>query len=434
MHKTICAILLLGTVHTCVCSTATDDGDGLCNAKDIAKWGHLYLRYGVSGIQFYSSAFSASFPCQELPLVLPKPNEQGCGNLTNTNINGSIVVAQRGVCSFMDKARNAQRYGAHALIVLNTQPGLLRMPGLPDTESMTLASAMVGKVHANLITEAIVNSRTWAMGPITGVLVGQRVNSGHEGGSRLAPCGACRDVGVGLAGSTPPSVLPTGDDGNEAPLAPVHGGFVEVRFIGSDRRRKLGPFEFLSATYSGPLSHEWRRLVVGSGQNELGCSPFVDVNYGGATVLLKRGKCMFTDKTIHAQNASAAAVILVNSVPGLQRVLGSYDASVLMHIPVVMICRAAGSALMSAVRGSGGVEVRIVSGKHSPTASDYDTLNRLSDMQSWPPDVRRRKKVVAAITEQILASNAVTNERVDMLNELAAEADQFYEHVEIDEI
>ena len=147
---------------------------------------------------------------------------------------------------------------------------------------------------------------------------------------------------------------------------------------------------------------------------------------------------MFTDKTFHAQNASASAVILVNSVPGLQRVLGSYDASLLMHIPVVMVSQSAGLALMSVAHGGAHrddvVEVRIVAEKHSPAASDYDTLNRLADMQSWPPDVRRRKKVVAALTEQILATNAVTNERIDMLNQLADEADQFYDHVEIDEI
>ena len=138
-------VAALASAAAAASSPASADGDSDGCGEGVPPWGHLYLRFGAGGIQFYTSAFSSSFPCQALPLVLPEPDDQGCGNFTNADaVNGSIVVAQRGVCSFTDKAKNAQRYGAHGLIVLNTQPGLLRMPGSADDHSLTIASAMVG--------------------------------------------------------------------------------------------------------------------------------------------------------------------------------------------------------------------------------------------------------------------------------------------------
>ena len=102
-----------------------------------------------------------------------------CQSLTNgTAINGNIAFIERGVCSFVDKVKNAQDAGAVAVIVINRNdgsrtdytPAPFTMGG--DDSSITIPSVMIsgsyrskivnalkaGKVTVSLSLESLVNS------------------------------------------------------------------------------------------------------------------------------------------------------------------------------------------------------------------------------------------------------------------------------------
>jgi len=128
------------------------------------------------GMEFFRATFGAAIPCTAREVVLA-PDSLGCVNtqtyrpqgwenfpsaiatrvsiengrqtvLENYNpleldpygIRGRYVVAYRGSCPFTTKARYVQNAGGAGLIVINTEPGLLRMPGAPSTKPRSAKS------------------------------------------------------------------------------------------------------------------------------------------------------------------------------------------------------------------------------------------------------------------------------------------------------
>jgi aminopeptidase YwaD len=79
-------------------------------------------------------------------------------DVTGLNLRGAIAFADRGVAPFRDKALNAQRAGALALIVANNQPGRFRgtiADGGPGAERVTIPVVGVTSDDAALIDEAL---------------------------------------------------------------------------------------------------------------------------------------------------------------------------------------------------------------------------------------------------------------------------------------
>ena len=73
------------------------------------------------------------------------------------DIKGKIVLARRGICSFNDKAVVAEKSGAVGLIVVNTAPGLLRMPaGVLKQKTgfdVTIPVIMIGEADGKRLTK-----------------------------------------------------------------------------------------------------------------------------------------------------------------------------------------------------------------------------------------------------------------------------------------
>jgi minor extracellular serine protease Vpr len=76
-------------------------------------------------------------------------------------------------------------------------------------------------------------------------------------------------------------------------------------------------------------------------------SPLAPGSLTGQTVLVRRGTCAGSQKTFNAQNAGAAAVIIINNVPGAPVALGSGGEAV--TIPAFMISQADGAALLAEI-------------------------------------------------------------------------------------
>lgn len=80
------------------------------------------------------------------------PASQGCGSLTNAPaLNGKIAIADRGNCTFVAKAQNAQDAGAIALIIINNQPGGPMSMGGDDFGSITIPVISVSQADGALI-------------------------------------------------------------------------------------------------------------------------------------------------------------------------------------------------------------------------------------------------------------------------------------------
>jgi hypothetical protein len=77
---------------------------------------------------------------------------QGCGALINAAaINGNIAVVDRGSCTFVQKALNAQNAGAVALLVLNNVAGDPINMGGDNAQAVTIPLLMVSQTLGNQI-------------------------------------------------------------------------------------------------------------------------------------------------------------------------------------------------------------------------------------------------------------------------------------------
>ncbi|WP_130650371.1 M14 family zinc carboxypeptidase [Egicoccus halophilus] len=84
-----------------------------------------------------------------------------------------------------------------------------------------------------------------------------------------------------------------------------------------------------------------------------GCGPYSPGFPSGAIALVDRGNCNFSVKTIHAQNAGASAVVIVNNVAGAPTAPGG-TAEPGTTVPTVMIAQADGATIRGALAASTG--------------------------------------------------------------------------------
>lgn len=100
------------------------------------------LKIGDFKAEFLTAKFGSPLPTNSLTLAASEP-ANGCGELDASKLAGKAVLLRRGGCTFLDKVSNAQRAGAAAAIVINTQPGILRMDSLKRYESYNITTPTV---------------------------------------------------------------------------------------------------------------------------------------------------------------------------------------------------------------------------------------------------------------------------------------------------
>ena len=129
----------------------------------------------------------------------------------------------------------------------------------------------------------------------------------------------------------------------EAPA--LLGPYLQLHLLLANRP---ATFEMVTAAY-GPAADE---ANFGAGQivrgrdaagTSFGCAAFPAGAYTGKTVLMDRGNCNFTAKTLNAQNAGATKVIIANNVATGFPGMGGSDPAV--TIPSIGITQAAGNVI-----------------------------------------------------------------------------------------
>jgi len=92
----------------------TFEEDPLLAVRNSLAYGKLVVRRATTSYEFYTGFGSAAMPRDWLPIVAASDGT-AC-TPSNEDIAGRIVLASRGGCSFMDKARNASTAGVLAII------------------------------------------------------------------------------------------------------------------------------------------------------------------------------------------------------------------------------------------------------------------------------------------------------------------------------
>jgi photosystem II stability/assembly factor-like uncharacterized protein len=107
----------------------------------------------------------------------------------------------------------------------------------------------------------------------------------------------------------------------------------------------------------------------GSANPTLACNALVNgTAISGNIAVIERGDCFFVDKIKNAQNAGAIGVLMINNVGGTPIVMGGDDATI--TIPSVMITKADGQAILTALSNNTSINVNIVN-NHTEVSMGY---------------------------------------------------------------
>jgi hypothetical protein len=138
-----------------VCLPATEEEKA---AHSLSEGGYL----GIAGkkFEFLTAKFGTPTPSKSLELAVADPIN-ACTELNSEIYSGKAILIKRGGCPFLDKISNAQRANVSATIIINTQPGILRMDSLKRYESYnitvpaTMVSTSAGEKLSKLAGETI---------------------------------------------------------------------------------------------------------------------------------------------------------------------------------------------------------------------------------------------------------------------------------------
>lgn len=129
---------------------------------------------------FVQALFGGPPSCTPLPVVEAVPIH-GCSELKNPEdeLAGAIVVVERGVCAFSDKAVNVQMFGGSGVLVLNKNGPAFRMPAAEyERGEVQIFAAMVGSDVAEQVRHVLEHG----LKPIHAQLQVRRAASGGGGG------------------------------------------------------------------------------------------------------------------------------------------------------------------------------------------------------------------------------------------------------------
>ena len=128
-----------------------EDYEAQLQLRSTRFWGRLYLDGWPQTIQFFRAHFGQPAPLGRKQFVFAEPRD-ACSELTNADILNEdfIVLVNRGTCTYGQKAKNVQKAGAAAVLIINNEPGLDHLPG-PDAHDIEFSVASIPQQEGQLL-------------------------------------------------------------------------------------------------------------------------------------------------------------------------------------------------------------------------------------------------------------------------------------------
>lgn len=332
-------------------------------------YGRVYMHNSVQSYEYVQASFGGHPPVGRFKLEIPK-SVLGCsatdsdGNFIN--YQGSVAAVLRGNCTFLHKAHVAKNANASALIIVNTEDRL-ESPSSGLGVDKNITDGMVTALDKFPVITF--SNTTWAK-------LHRSVETNRQAGAStyidIVPL-KCKTGGV---------CAPLLEEEKQI-QDEVSWGMMRVRSSGTAAQggTQVRSFDFMTSNFGSVLpTHTALELVQAEVINA--CTPLVEdatklpaalvvgedgeavpapealslSPYANRAVLVHRGGCRFDTKALHAQEAGASLLVIVDVDDNpLQRVGGQQPQAGYVGIPTIIVTAAAGDHLRSQLAGKSDV-------------------------------------------------------------------------------
>ena len=107
---------------------------------------HVWNGQSIKSFDVAKGGFGKGWSKDPKRIVIAKPRSACDEKGFSVNVQNSIVIVERGECSFVDKARLIQKVGGIGMVCVNSgpRPRLLTMPAGPDgATDVTISTMMI---------------------------------------------------------------------------------------------------------------------------------------------------------------------------------------------------------------------------------------------------------------------------------------------------
>lgn len=344
-------------------------------------YGRVYIPDAVQSFEYVVASFGGVPPIGKQKLSIPE-SIYGCETDGVENYLGNVIAVMRGNCSFLLKAQNAKKHGAGGIIVVNTEDRLEPpSSGLGIDKNVTDKSVLA----LNDFPVLTFANTTWAKLTNT---VDTNKKLGVATYLDIVPL-KCKSGGV-----CAPLLAEEKSIQDE-----VSWGTVRIRGI-VRQGTQVRSFDFLTSNFGSQLPTEAPLDVIFADPINA-CSPLIgnkqqavkvveavdggssevgeleaDAKYKDRVVVVHRGGCRFDIKALHAQNAGARLMAVIDVEDNaLQRMGGMPPDSGYVGIPSIILTAAAGEHLQGLSDGVAmGVDATTGAGANSVTSSSSSSI------------------------------------------------------------
>lgn len=348
--------------------------------EDEPAWGRLYLRNGLAPIQYFRDSFGGPMVNREVDLYFPLREEDrlGCSALpqaehevVRASKGSTVLVLDRGECTFETKSRVAQAFGAAGLIVVSQTDDVRGPVAIVDDElgPIAIPSVMIRQSAGQMLRDVAKREQIsgWLM-PMVCELHPYRCSP------RTDKEQAFIEKASALSGFI--SNEPKEADSSTKPL-------------------ELGPF--LAATY-GSILPTTRVLELAEVQDA--CAAIESAVEGKAVLMTAgSGRCSAFEQSSNAQLAGAAVAILVMAEnetvmahPVVKHSWTAYNIS----IPSVVVSASTATQLRHLAK-DGAVRFAI----DNQVAAEWEELRKLTLHTMWPVRKERRERLARRLLSDL---------------------------------
>lgn len=403
------------------------------------SYGHLFIEGSPVEHEFFRASFGGLIPCGSRQLAW-MPDRFGCEYVRQPVVAARFAVALRGVCNFATKAAYAEKAGAHGLIVINSEGGLMRMPlgnrTLGEDNLIRLPSVMVRHDVASVLDVSLRHgvNLTAALRPFRAECTpDDEYHPYKRMAERLMPASPeARARGV-----RSPFVIPPPGPTDWAPRlaqgvrisvsraapsdAAVMANVIDARspdsVASADREEEPLMMEGMLAMFGGVVAGQQLPLIVASPADACAVNLSNAGEVAGHAVVIQRGTCPMIDKARAAQAANASAVIIISndqtdlassvssssSLPPLEAIglaqPAPDDHPLDVTVPTMLVLQRSGEALLAAMQRL-GADARVTLQAVPIEASVWEDLRGLARHGEayWPTDpAARERKIVQLV-------------------------------------